>query len=109
MMDDAHARRDLERAQNILAADRARGVNPVGDHYLLAAMAALRDDEAQAASLLRFAAARGWRDYAWLKRDPDFARLSNRSKVVMGFPLISAPKVSRATLPLSRESRGARP
>jgi len=93
---DAHARRDLERAQNILAADRARGVNPVGYDYLLAAMAALRGDETQAISLLRFAAARGWRDYAWFKGDPDFARLSNRSKAVTGLPLYYAPKVSLA-------------
>ena len=109
MGDDAHARRDLELAQRILSADRARGVNPVGYDYLLAAMAALRDEEAQAVSLLRFAAARGWRDYAWLKGDPNFARLSNRSKAVMGLPQNSTPKVSLVRPPLSGEISSSKP
>jgi DNA-binding winged helix-turn-helix (wHTH) protein/tetratricopeptide (TPR) repeat protein len=107
--DAAHARRDLELAQKILAADRARGVNPLGYDYLVAAVAAQRDDEAQAVSLLRFAAARGWRDYAWFKGDPNFARLSNRSKaVVMGLPLNSTPEVSLARPPV-RQISSARP
>ena len=107
--DDAHAWRELELAQKILAADRARGVNPVGYDYLLAAMAALRDDEVQAVSLLRFAAARGWRDHAWLKGDPNFARLSNRSKAVMGLPLNYAPRVSLAKPPSSLQISSANP
>jgi hypothetical protein len=63
----------------------------------------------QAVSLLKFAAARGWRDYAWLKGDPNFARLSNRSKAVMGFPLNYAPKVSLAKPPSSLEISSANP
>jgi hypothetical protein len=84
-------------------------VNPVGYDYLVAAMAALRDDEAQAVSLLRFAAARGWRDYAWFKGDPDFARLSNRSKAAMGLPLNYAPKVSLVRPPFPQEISSAKP
>lgn len=80
--DQDHANRLIERAEQMLAADRARGIDPDEYDYLSAAAAAMRGDQTRALAQMRLATNRGWRRYAWFKIDPRFSRFKDRSELL---------------------------
>jgi len=80
--DAADAERFMQRAVQMIAADRDRGINPNHYDYLLAAAASMGGDQARAVALLRAANERGWQRFAWFKIDPRFAGLADRDRVL---------------------------